>query len=144
MPPVTLHPAAAHLDYVEALLERNGLPSRDVRARPEQFYYATAEGERVGIGGLEPYGSVGLLRSVAVEAAKRGHGYGSAICEALESKARTNGVETLYLLTTTAAAFFDARGYETVDRADAPAAIRQTTVSYPRASKNAAAVVVRR
>jgi amino-acid N-acetyltransferase len=127
MPSVTLHPATAQLDYVEALLERNGLPVGDVRARPEAFYYATAGGEPVGVGGLERYGRVGLLRSVVVEAAKRGYGYGSALCAALESNARTAGVETLYLLTTTASAFFDARGYVTVDRADAPSAIRQTT-----------------
>jgi amino-acid N-acetyltransferase len=36
-------------------------------------------------------------------------------------------VETLYLLTTTAAAFFARHGYETVERDTVPARIRGTT-----------------
>jgi amino-acid N-acetyltransferase len=126
MPSVTLHPGTAAPDYVETLLDRNGLPVRDVRAHPEAFHYATVEGERIGVGGLERYDDVGLLRSVAVEAGKRGYGYGSDLCEALESKARATGVETLYL-PTTASAFFAARGYAPIERTTVPDAIRKTT-----------------
>ncbi|WP_228434553.1 hypothetical protein [Natrarchaeobaculum aegyptiacum] len=36
-------------------------------------------------------------------------------------------VDALYLLTTTAVDFFAARGYDEIDRADAPDAIRNTT-----------------
>jgi len=115
------------LESVEQLLSANGLPADDVRPSPARFFVATATGERVGVGGLELYGTAGLLRSVVVDGPYRGAGYGTALCAELEEHARQQGVETLYLLTTTAAAFFRRRGYEEVDREAAPAEIRETT-----------------
>jgi amino-acid N-acetyltransferase len=113
--------------YVETLLARNGLPSADVRENPAWFFVATAHGDRVGVGGIERHGRHGLLRSLAVETDARGEGYGTAICDALEARARDDGLETLTLLTTTASAFFAARGYDVVDRETAPDRIRDTT-----------------
>lgn len=124
---MTIHPVEGDLDYVERLLSRNNLPTLDLEATPAEFYYATADGERVGIGGLEDYGDVGLLRSVVVEAPKREQGYGTRLCEALETTARDTGIETLYLLTTTASEFFAAEGYSTLERSAVPDAIRGTT-----------------
>lgn len=115
------------LSYVERLLERNGLPTEDVRSKPECFYVAYDGENRVGIGGLETDGSVGLLRSVVVDRSVRGRGYGTRLCERLETKARSAGVETLYLLTTTASEFFSDLGYVEIDRADAPDPVRWTT-----------------
>lgn len=126
-PTLTLRGAGpADLGRVEAVLEANDLPSADVRQNPECFYVATAGSEFVGLGGVEADGSAGLLRSVVVTESHRGEGYGTALCEALEDRARGNGVRALYLLTATAAPFFRRRGYETVARADVPEAIRQT------------------
>lgn len=115
------------LPYIETLLEENGLPAEDVRSNPERFYVAYSEDTRVGIGGLEPYGAVGLLRSVVIERPARGNGLGVALCDALEAAASENDVETLYLLTTTAAEFFANRGYVEIDRSDPPAPIQRTT-----------------
>jgi len=124
---VALQPAAGALDHVETLLERNDLPAADVRSKPDCFYVASADGDRVGAGGLERFGTNGLLRSLVVERSARGNGYGTAIREALEAEARTNGIETLYLLTTTVADFFAAAGYSRIARSAAPAPIRNTT-----------------
>jgi amino-acid N-acetyltransferase len=115
------------LSYVEDLLAESGLPSSDVRSKPDCFHVAFVGGERVGVGGVEVHGSAGLLRSVAVEPSARGRGIGTALCERLEATARVDGVETLYLLTTTASGFFAERGYEVVSREDAPTGIRETT-----------------
>lgn len=115
------------LSYVETLLAENDLPSADVRTSPARFYVGYDGDDRVGIGGIERYGTDGLLRSVVIERSARGNGYGTALCDALERRARADGLETLYLLTTTAAGFFAGRGYEELERADAPAAIRETT-----------------
>lgn len=115
------------LAYVEGLLAKNDLPSADVRSTPDCFYVAYEGDERVGIGGIEAHGPVGLLRSVVVERSARGDGLGTALCGRLEVVAGENGVETLYLLTTTAREFFADRGYAEVDRDEAPAAIRGTT-----------------
>lgn len=111
---------------VEGLLVGNDLPAADVREGPGEFYVAFDDGEAVGIGGLEVAGDVALLRSVVVRDAVRGRGYGTALCDALERAARDRGIERLYLLTTTAAAFFAGRGYDRVDRDTAPASLRET------------------
>lgn len=115
------------LSYVERLLEATDLPSADVRSKPECFYVARHGSERVGIGGLEHYGPDGLLRSVVIERSKRGRGFGAALCDALEETAAAAGVETLYLLTTTAESFFADRGYVECERAAVPDSIRETT-----------------
>lgn len=123
---VTLRPVADR-ETVAALLETADLPTEDLADSPGTFYAAHAAGERVAVGGLEAYGTDGLLRSLVVAPAHRGEGYGAATCAALEDAARDAGVETLYLLTTTAADFFAAQGYEEIDRTSAPARIRATS-----------------
>jgi len=115
------------IGYVERLLERADLPTADVRSGPGTFYVGRHGGSRVGVGGLERDGSNALLRSVAVEPSVRGRGFGTALCDRLERKARSGDVETVYLLTTTATDFFASRGYVEVEREAAPAAIRETT-----------------
>jgi amino-acid N-acetyltransferase len=124
-PRVTLQ-RADDLAYVRRLLSRNDLPTDDVGAAAPSFYVGYAEGERVGVGGLETYDRAGLLRSVVVAESARGRGVGTALTGALEDRARAAGVETLYLLTTTAADFFGARGYCEIEREAAPARIRET------------------
>ncbi|MFC4450135.1 arsenic resistance N-acetyltransferase ArsN2 [Halorussus aquaticus] len=127
-PSITVREAeSAELNRIEELLESNGLPSQDVREKPSCFFVGREDAEFVGIGGVEPHGSNGLLRSVVVAEPHRGQGYGTALCDALEDRARTSGIETLYLLTTTAAAFFRRRGYEVIDREAVPENVRETT-----------------
>ena len=76
--------------------------------------------------GLEPYGSVALLRSLAVAPAWQGRGLGSALLAHAEQAARQRGIAALYLLTTTAAAFFARRGYVRLPREAAPPVLQQT------------------
>lgn len=114
------------LDRVEALLAANDLPYGDVRTKPGRFFVATSETEFVGAGGLEIYGSNGLLRSIVIKESRRGCGYGTVLCDALEGYARTNEVEALYLLTTTATEFFRRYGYEETVRENVPVTVRQT------------------
>jgi len=126
--PIRLERATGdELDRVEALLDENNLPSDDVRDGPARFFLARRDGAVVGVGGLERYGPDGLLRSVVVPEPHRGEGYGAALCDALAAWAREEGATTLYLLTTTAPAFFSARGYETIPREAAPDPIRSTS-----------------
>ena len=115
------------LATVERLLARNDLPAADVRDGPARFFLGVVDGERVGAGGLETPGAAGLLRSVVVAAPYRGRGYGHALCDRLEARARQTGVEDLYLLTTTAAPFFADRGFARVDRDGVPAPVRATS-----------------
>lgn len=125
---ITLQPATdGNLSYVENLLEENDLPSKDVRSKPNCFYIACNDGDSVGIGGIEIYGTDGFLRSIVVERPARGDGVGAMICDVLETKAHSESVETLYLLTTTVPEFFANRGYIKIEGTDAPTMIQQTT-----------------
>jgi amino-acid N-acetyltransferase len=112
---------------VERLLEANDLPSDDVADKPAVFYLARSSDESLGIGGIEQYGRDGLLRSVVIAESARGKGLGGALVHALEAEAARDGIERLFLLTTTAADFFAHQGYEEIDRDVAPAPIQATT-----------------
>lgn len=109
-----------------ALLDRAGLPVADLGRDAVMLYEARRDGERVGVGGLEIHGPVGLLRSLVVAPAHRHRGIGRTICAGLETEAMERGARDLYLLTTDAAGFFRACGYEAVSRSEVPAEIGET------------------
>lgn len=113
--------------YVETLLAGNDLPTADLDGKLDCLYVCESGGEQVGVGGLERYGDVALLRSVAVEASARGDGYGTELCRELLERARASGVDEVYLLTTTAEGFFERLGFEPTDRAAVPDPIRGTS-----------------
>lgn len=117
---------ADELPEIRALLEANGLPVADVG--PDIMFLGVRD--RVGlegIVGLERHGDVGLLRSLAVRPDRRRSGLGSSLVAELERGAAGDGVETMYLLTTTAEHFFVHRGYARIERVAVPPAIRATT-----------------
>ena len=120
--PTTITPALL------ALLANAGLPTTDLRERPDLRLFATAiGGEPAGCVALEVHDDIGLLRSLAVDPALRGTGLGAGLLRYAEEQARQAGVDTLYLLTTTAAAFFERNGYQRAKRSEAPPAIAATT-----------------
>ncbi|WP_132058585.1 arsenic resistance N-acetyltransferase ArsN2 [Halorussus amylolyticus] len=118
---------ASDREYAERLLTDEGLPVADLDGKIDCLRICEVNGERVGVGGLEICGDSALLRSVAVEETARGNGYGRTICERLLDDAADAGVESAYLLTTTAPEFFDAQGFAEVERESAPFEIRDTT-----------------
>ena len=71
--------------------------------------------------------AAGLLRSLAVAPDARGSGLGTRLVEAAEARARDLDLRSLTLLTTTAAPFFEGRGYRRMDRAEAPEAVRPSS-----------------
>ncbi len=111
---------------IEALLQAARLPLDGAREHLGNFMVGEAGGEVLGVGGFERYGRIALLRSVAVAGSLRGRGIGEQLLEAVLGLARNEGVEAIYLLTTTAAAFFGKRGFQQVDRSAAPAALQQS------------------
>ena len=122
-------PAAdADLSAIVELLAANGLPTADVRGDSRPEFLVMRQGRRViGVVGLERFGAVGLLRSLAVSAEHRRLGLGIALTHALEEHAVRSGLKSLVLLTETAAGFFERRGYHVIARADAPAAVQAST-----------------
>ena len=112
----------------KALLASSGLPTSDIKPIHMANFFGLWSGSTlVGVVGIEPFGSVALLRSLAVAASIRGSGSGSSLLEHAEREAAHSGAHSVFLLTTTAELFFARRGYCAVPREVAPAAIRNTT-----------------
>jgi amino-acid N-acetyltransferase len=113
---------------LELLLESAALSAEDITPEMlEHFLVARGEHGIVGAAGVEVLGEAGLLRSVAVDEAHRGTGLGKQLVAAMEAHAREEGVRELFLLTTTAEAFFASLGYRKLDREEAPAHIAATS-----------------
>ena len=112
---------------VSALLREVGLPTEDLEPPSKvRFYGVATELEVLGVVGLELFGEVGLLRSLAVSPKHQSNSLGSRLVSHAERAASESGVESLYLLTTTAERFFERRGYLLADRGEAPNAISTT------------------
>ena len=113
---------------VRALLEASQLPISDLNeASLRHFLVIRQDNSVVGVAGIEVHGRDGLLRSVAVTTTQRGHGLGAKLTAGIEALAQSLPVSTLFLLTTTAAPFFTARGFKSLPRSDVPESIRNTT-----------------
>lgn len=112
---------------IRRLLADVGLPHEDISpAHLAHFLVARGGEELTGVVGLEVHGPAALLRSLAVPPAHRGRGIAIRLTDEAEAYARSLGVRTLYLLTTTAEGFFAKRGYLRTDRRDVPAAVQGT------------------
>ncbi|MDH4190048.1 MAG: arsenic resistance N-acetyltransferase ArsN2 [Betaproteobacteria bacterium] len=112
---------------VERLLTESRLPSADLSTvNLEHFFGCGTPQTPKGVVGLEIYGTVALLRSLAVATDSRGIGCAKALVAEAERYARSRGVTELYLLTTTAERFFERLGYRHSVRENAPLAIRET------------------
>jgi amino-acid N-acetyltransferase len=119
--------AGPRLSAASALLNAANLPTSDLtEAHCRDFFYAGPPDAPTGLVGLEMFGDVALLRSLVVAPAGRNTGSGSALVKHAEEHARGRGVRSIYLLTTTAEAFFSRRGYAAASRDAAPAAIKTT------------------
>ncbi|AMP14919.1 acetyltransferase family protein [Collimonas pratensis] len=81
----------------------------------------------VGCVGIEDRETDALLRSLVVSDSLRGNGWGQQLLRAIEDHAESIGISTLYLLTTTAAPFFEELGYRRIERTSAPATIQATS-----------------
>ena len=105
------------------MLTDAGLPSEDFK--PDHLaFVAEEEGEIVAAIGFEPFGDVGLLRSLVVAEGAKFKGVGRQLVAALEADARTRGVRELWLLTLDVDGYFQRLGFRPRDRADVPGGIR--------------------
>ena len=112
---------------VKKLLTESDLPPADITAQHLTHFFGYGYGPELGgVVGLELYGGVALLRSLAVSPERRKSGLGSRLVAHAEHYAQDRGVQSLYLLTTTAESFFQRLGYARIPRAEAPAAIKAT------------------
>jgi len=102
------------------LLKSSNLPNEDLNMQRDLLVAYVEDGQMVGTGGLEIYGSYGLLRSLSVKLGTRGKALGTAITTYLIDEARARRIKGIYLLTENARGFFQRKGFVDVDRSQVP------------------------
>ncbi len=115
---------AADWPAVEALLLTNKLPTEGAQAHLSTYVLAVSNGEVVGCAGAEVYGSLALLRSVAVAPGLHKQGIGRLLLQTMLQQARARDIASLHLLTVTAPEYFALYGFKRGKLEDAPAALK--------------------
>ncbi|MGO4568266.1 arsenic resistance N-acetyltransferase ArsN2 [Rhizobium sp. 2YAF20] len=113
-------------ESLRAALSGAGLPIDDLTDAGRSFFRFSRDGETVGFGGLELYGEAALLRSIVVLSDRQGFGFGHAITLGLLNQAHRRGAGAAYLLTESAAPFFQSLGFRPIARDEAPSEILTT------------------
>ncbi|TDR93072.1 arsenate reductase (glutaredoxin) [Enterovirga rhinocerotis] len=112
-------------DLHDALVNAN-LPVDDIEESSRTFFrFQLLDGLVVGYGGYEIHGRDALLRSVC-RTEWSAKGIGPSLVQLLLSRAFDDGARRAFVLTEGAAPFFRKIGFNDVDRATAPEAIRST------------------
>jgi N-acetylglutamate synthase-like GNAT family acetyltransferase len=109
---------------VAILLEENELPLEGARQHLADILVATADDIIVGCAGVEVYGAVALLRSVAIAPLMKNQGIGKRLVMRLIQGAKQRKVATLYLLTLSAEDYFAKHGFAREPIAQAPTALK--------------------
>lgn len=113
---------------IRRLLANSDLHHEDISTAQLKHFLLGWDGPRlVAVIGLEIKKHCALLRSLAVDANYRNRGIATRLVGKIEDYVRSMEVETLYLLTMTAEAFFEKRGYLQIARDSAPTGIQETT-----------------
>jgi N-acetylglutamate synthase-like GNAT family acetyltransferase len=123
---LTPHPLrAGEREALKAALAKAELPTADIGEPGRLFWrFETRDEVPVGFGGLEVHGEDALMRSLVTLPPVRNRGVGTAMVAALEFEARLHGCRSVWLITTTAADFYQRLGYACCERAVMPPAIR--------------------
>ena len=112
------------LPRILALLTQASLPTEDLADAVPTFLVDERDGALAGVIGLQRFGQAGLLRSLAVAPAYQGQGIARRLVATLETEARLQDIDALYLLTQTAERFFTLQAFEALPREQAPAGLQ--------------------
>jgi amino-acid N-acetyltransferase len=119
---------ASHADgpSILQLLREAGLPIDGLVEHLNTAVVARDGAALLGCAALEVYPEGALLRSVVVAPAARGRGLGQRLTEAAITLAESLGAPALYLLTTSAEAYFPRFGFVRTTRERVPASVQQS------------------
>jgi len=108
------------------LLLQENLPIADLNPLLENFFIAVEDNKITGVIGMDRYGKDGLLRSAIVQKEYRNKGIAAALVARLFDEAAKQGVSTLYLITNTAAAYFEKKGFKKITKAEVAPAVLES------------------
>lgn len=116
------------LDSLATILRGCQLPAVDSQSAENHVFFGYYdENTLLACVGVELYGEVALLRSLAVSAPHRNHGIASQMVVHAENFCKSKGVTLVYLLTTNADIYFSKLGYSEVARDQTNDAIKATS-----------------
>ena len=124
---ITVTPALpGDVDAILDLVRTVQLPPEGI-AETMAYFWVAREGERiVGTVGLEVYDDLAFLRSLAVTPSRQHSGLGRALTETALAYLTTRQFRAVYLLSTTAEAFFSRHGFCLLARHEVPASVQQS------------------
>jgi amino-acid N-acetyltransferase len=118
--------AVENIQEVKKLLVENDLPIDDVEDNEVHLFVCQDKGQITGVVGVEVYDSIALLRSLAVDSNHIKLGIGKTLVEFALQYLTKNGINEIYLLTTTAEGYFLKFGFKSINRSKIPSAIQKT------------------
>ncbi len=111
----------ADLPSIEKLLQHSGLPTVGIALEAAEFLVAeTKPNEIIGVLGAQHDTAATLLRSFAVAERWRKQGVGMSLVKAMLERLQAQNRKVLYLLTETAAAYFERLGFQFITRKEIP------------------------
>ena len=119
--------AHPYREKIIGLLTAEKLPVADLPETLDNFIVAIEDGAVIGIGGIEIYGRYGLLRSLAVRPDFRSKGIAGKLLRRIDALCSVKGLTELYLLTETAADYYERKGYRKITRAGVPEEVQQSS-----------------
>ena len=124
---IAIEPARAEdVGRVKELLREQRLPLDGLDDHLDTLLVARDDASVVGSVALELYDGGALLRSLTVAPGIQGQGVGRLLTESIVRLARERGIHDVFLLTTTASAYFPRFGFEQVARDDVPQSVRES------------------
>lgn len=117
---------SVEISSIQKLLQECGLPYNDITDHISNFILAKNGSDLIGTIGLEMYGNIGMIRSLAVTDSYRGKSIAKALYTRILAYAHLHGIEELYLLTTTAEGFFLKNDFRKLERNNVPETIHAT------------------
>jgi len=112
---------------IVSLLQSEKLPVEDLPDSLDSFLVALHGDEVIGAIGLEKYDNCGLLRSMVVDKLHRNKNTAAQLVQELETHAIETGITCMYLLTETAPGYFERKGYQRIQREEAPRALHASS-----------------
>lgn len=113
------------IENIHHLLKENKLPHNDIGPHVE-FYLIKSKAVTAGVVGVEIYTPYALLRSLAIADPYKKKGLGKRLTVFMLDYLAVIGIIDVFLLTTTAAKFFEKIGFKKIDRKSVPEDILQT------------------
>lgn len=108
------------------LLREYDLPTEDIGVSDIEFYIVKESENLVACVGLEVNQDTALLRSMAIKKESAHQGIGTQLVNFILDESSAKQLKSLFLLTETAAPFFEKLGFITVERNSVPAAIQHS------------------